>query len=211
MAPASRWHLFRTERGREMLIIGFTGPPGAGKDTAYEIIKQAATPSWKVERFSFADPLRAMADELMDLPEGHDYWGQDRKDQPSVLFNGHTPRDLLIELGMLGRKYNPTIWLSLASRAIAESKADVAVITDVRFVNEAERVLELGGLLVDIVRPGHVYDPGRESESGQAAMHANRTLLNMGDMPAFQRAVETLWWTEICRHLGLKIEMEDYA
>lgn len=194
-----------------MLIIGFTGPPGAGKDTAYEIIHRVATPSWKVERFSFADPLRAMADELMDLPEGHGYWGQDRKDQPSVLFNGHTPRELLIELGMLGRKYNPTIWLSLASRAIAESGVDVAVITDVRFANEAERVLELGGLLVDIVRPGHAYDPARESESGIASKYANRALVNSGDMPDFQWTVEHFWWTEICRHMGLRIEEESAA
>ena len=193
--------------GKEMFILGFTGPPGAGKDTAYEIIKSVAEPTWKVERFSFADPLRAMADQLMDLPDGHQYWSPEFKDTPAALFEGHAPRELLIELGMLGRRYNPTIWLDLAVKAIAESRADVAVITDVRFANEGLKVRELGGTLVNIGRVGYMFDPERVSESGQAAQYATRTLINSGRMPDFQRATEELWWEEICGHIAYEKRM----
>jgi hypothetical protein len=189
-----------------MFIIGFTGPPGSGKDTAYEIIRSAAAPEWKVERFSFADPLRDMADRLMGLEPGHPYWEQELKDKPSARFGGHTPRDLLIELGMLGRKYRPSVWLDLAVEAVEASSADVAVFTDVRFANEGSKIREMGGLLVSLYRPGHAYDSARESESGQAVRFANRSLVNPGDMPGYQLAVEDLWWKEISRHMGLKVE-----
>lgn len=178
-----------------MILIGYTGPPGSGKDTACQIMKAVGEPEWSVERFSFADPLRSMADKLMGLTPGHQCWEPPAKDFPLPEFNGRTPREMLIDLGMLGRRYRPTVWVDLAVEAMTSSTADVGIVTDVRFKNEALKLLEMGGVLIELGREGCEYDPERESESGQAAPYATTRLANSGEMPAFQRDVERLWWT----------------
>lgn len=179
-----------------MILIGFTGPPGAGKDTAYKILEERLPPEWSVRRYSFADPLRAFCDQLMDLPEGHEFWGSSLKDELLPEFNFHSPRELLIDIGMLGRKYRPDIWLEKAMGAILEDagEVDVAVITDVRFRNEARAVLDRGGCVVEVRREGFNYNPDLESESGQAVQFVTHVLQNEGEMPLFQRAVEDFWW-----------------
>jgi hypothetical protein len=179
-----------------MIIIGFTGPPGAGKDTAYSILESYLPPEWSVRRYSFADPLRALCDQLMDLEANHEFWGQDLKDELLPEFNFHSPRELLIDLGMLGRKYRPDIWLDKAIELILgdEDEVDVAVITDVRFRNEARAVRHLGGCIVEICRGGFDYNPDLESESGQAVQFVTHVLQNDGEMHQFQRAVEDFWW-----------------
>lgn len=177
-----------------MIVIGFTGPPGAGKDTAYLILEHLLKDEWSVARYSFADPLREFADQLMDLPEGHDLWGPKHKDQMLEAFNTRTPRELLIDLGMLGRKYRPDIWLDKAIDKILDEQPEVAVITDVRFRNEAAKVRALGGHLVEIQRDGLDYNPDLESESGQAKPFVTHRVANKGPIQSFQHAVEDFWW-----------------
>lgn len=177
-----------------MIVIGFTGPPGAGKDTAYLILEQLLKDRWNVARYSFADPLREFADRLMDLPEGHNLWGPKHKDQMLEAFNTRTPRELLIDLGMLGRKYRPDLWLDRAIDKILDEQPEVAVITDVRFRDEAAKVRALGGHLVEIQRDGLDYNPDLESESGLAKPFVTHRVANKGPIQSFQHAVEDFWW-----------------
>ena len=176
-----------------MILIGLTGPPGSGKDTAYLILESLLKPEWNVKRYSFADPLRAYADDLMGLEPGHEYWGK-HKDQMLPEFNYQTPRELLIDLGMLGRKYQPTMWVDKAFDAINADHPEVAIITDVRFKNEAIQLRERGGHLVAISRAGLSYNPELESESGQAVPWATHMIKNDGPLSRFQHDVEHFWW-----------------
>jgi hypothetical protein len=187
-----------------MIIIGFTGPPGAGKDTAFKILEALVSQEWDIRRYSFADPIREIAERMMSLPSnGHAFWDAKLKDQQLEEFNFNTPREMLIDLGMLGRKYRPGIWLDLAVDQIFDDGPDVAVITDVRFLNEAQRVRSLSGELIDIERPGFEYDAARQSESGEASHLATRRLRNT-TMGAFQHAVEDAWWRIIADRGGVK-------
>jgi hypothetical protein len=177
-----------------MILIGFTGPPGAGKDTAFKILESLLKEKFDIRRYSFADPIRDIAERMMSLPPGeHRFWDAELKDKVLEEFNFHSPREMLIDLGMMGRKYRPDIWLDLAVDKILDDKPDVAVITDVRFLNEARKVRSLNGELIDIARPGYSYDSGRQSESGEAAGLATRKVVNT-TMGAFQHAVEDAWW-----------------
>jgi hypothetical protein len=177
-----------------MKIIGFTGPPGCGKDTAFLAIQASfKTAGLYAERFSFADHLRATANFML----GDDYsrfWGGPFKDEPLAALNGHAPREMLIELGMLGRKYRPAVWLDKVMSDIGCSGADISVITDVRFHNEAVAVTEAGGELVHIDRRGFSYDPSRQSESGEAYGLRTLELVNDGDLQKFSNDAADLAW-----------------
>lgn len=188
-----------------MITIAFTGPPGAGKDTAYKILEALLRPEWNVRRYSFADPIRDIADKMMSLPAGeHRFWDAPLKDEVTDAFNFNTPREMLIDLGMLGRKYRPDVWLSLAVDKMLDEAPDVAVFTDVRFLNEAQKMRSIGAELVEIIRTGFDYDPSRPSESGECARLANRTIKNPGNMGGFQHAVEHMWWRVLSDRGGVK-------
>jgi len=140
------------------MLIGFAGAAGAGKDSAAKVLIRAGA-----ERRAFADPIRRLlyalnpyvdncACRLVDLihDEG---WESAKRSTPEV-------RRMLQELGSEVRKTaQPTYWIDLT---LADLPA-LTVVTDVRFPNEAEAIRALGGIIVQINRPG--FEPLLEHES----------------------------------------------
>jgi len=67
----------------------------------------------------------------------------------------------------IARKADPDIWVKKLMERLETEKPDIAVITDVRFPNEANLIKMYGGFLVDVIRrneDGSQYqDPGRPS------------------------------------------------
>jgi hypothetical protein len=66
----------------------------------------------------------------------------------------------------VARKANPNRWVDALAERVAGDNPEIAIITDVRFPNEAAYVKENGGYTVDVVRrleDGTQYlDPGRD-------------------------------------------------
>jgi hypothetical protein len=140
------------------VLIGFAGAAGAGKDSAAKALMLNGA-----ERRAFADPIRRLlyalnpyvddcACRLVDLV--HDEgWESAKRSTPEV-------RRMLQELGSEVRKTaNPNYWIDLTLTDLPA----FAVITDVRFSNEAEAIRALGGIIVQINRPG--FEPLLEHES----------------------------------------------
>ncbi len=133
-------------------LIGITGHKGSGKDTAVETLE-----GW--DTIKFADCLKLMlkqylvycgmsykeAGKLLEDPE--------LKNKPHPLFHGKTPRYAMQTLGTeWGRTLiNPDIWVYAAMNHVKDYRK--AVITDVRFPNEAKAVKDAGGTLVRINKP----------------------------------------------------------
>lgn len=70
---------------------------------------------------------------------------------------------------------------------------DVAIITDVRFTNEAQRIRNLGGLNYNIVRSGYGSD-GHVSEEGLPEDLIDRVITNDFDIDTYnQTVIETFW------------------
>lgn len=144
-------------------LIGFCGAAGAGKTTAAcTIVGQY--PGW--HRLSFADPLRAMlsalgltADELTL-----------RKEEPSALLGGRTPRYAMQTLGTeWGRgQMDAELWMRAAQHKALELLAHGlnVVFDDVRFDNEARMIHALGGQVVHVRRPGRGPKMAHASERG---------------------------------------------
>lgn len=150
-------------------LLGFYSPaPGSGKST---LAAAMAGHGWQVVKF--AAPLKAMVAALLrEAGEAEDIIARalegDLKSVPMEALAGRTPRHTMQTLGTeWGRGAMASdIWVRLAiMRANRLRAAGVAVIIDdMRFENEAQAVLDAGGKLVRITRPGVASLVGHASE-----------------------------------------------
>lgn len=141
------------------LIVGFTGLKRSGKDTAAGFLSELG-----FKKFSFADPVR-QAVELLDplVPLGggavgrlsdalsYSSW-EELKDTDSLT----EVRKLLQRMGTeVGRNiFGDVIWINLLNAAVEKDKTPLVVITDVRFANEADYIINRGGIVIKIEREG---------------------------------------------------------
>lgn len=125
------------------MLIGIAGPKRSGKTTLAEGLCKV----FSLEHHSFAGPIRAFVASILGytLEEL-----EVRKEEPVVWLDGKTPRQLMQTVGTeWGRAtVHDELWVrSLLARVPAEG----AVISDVRFPNEAEAILAAGGIVSNIV------------------------------------------------------------
>lgn len=151
------------------MILGLTGRAGCGKDTAGQYLVERHG----YRRFAFADVLKTAALHINPI-----IFDGERL-APLVAVHGmdfvkrHHPeaRRFLQELGLAMRGVDPEVWMRPLAE-LANSTDEHIVVTDVRFVNEAEMVRSLGGRVLRIDR----RDAGL---SGEAAAHASETPLSL--------------------------------
>lgn len=178
--------------------IGIIGRARVGKDTAGQ---------WLVDnrgyrRIGFADPLKEAALKLdpivEDLAGLYDFFESTRL---STLVNTHgwelakeigDTRRILQELGASIRAIDEDFWLRAAMKRVQEAnEAGVpAVITDVRYPNEAASLKRAGFHLVYIDRPD-VEQLVHESEGALTSADATYYVRNKnGDLPGFLEDVK---------------------
>ena len=175
------------------MLIGLTGPPGSGKDTAAaHLVKNHG-----FVRMAFADPIRQVALAIdpyvhfFRLSEVLDFLGWDRaKRQPEV-------RRLLQTIGTeAGRDIHGTdVWVNRTFAAIKQLGPDQpVVITDVRFDNEARRLRTFGGRLVRVRRKTDNHDAvlGHRSETESAKLNSDHYLPNDGSITELHRRLDRL-------------------
>lgn len=155
------------------MLIGLCGPAGCGKTTVAERLRDHR--GYKI--VSFADPLYDAVSLITGVPVGK---LKDRATKEAELPGfGRSPRFLLQTLGTdWGRDMvSENIWVQAAMTRIRPDE-DV-VIPDVRFDNEAEAIVDRGGKVFYVVRPGW-----RCLEPAQAA-HASERGVGMGNIAGF--------------------------
>lgn len=152
-------------------IVAFTGPAGCGKSTAASVFPDAT-------RFSFARPLKDIL-ESVGVPRDCLY-DPVLKEQPCEILGGKTPRQVLQMLGtnFFREQIRKDFWIRVAERKLTDLIPQGPVlIDDCRFDNEAQLVRDLGGTVIEIVRPG-VSRGGHASERGIDPRLIDRTLRN---------------------------------
>ncbi len=134
-------------------VIAFAGAAGSGKDTAAEyLVKHCG-----YARYAFAEPLKAALNAMFGWTM--EQWNDREWKEALQVDIGKSPRQMAQTLGTeWGRELvNRDLWLKLAQRKLDQARhAGLAgvVFTDCRFANEAHFVLENGGLVLHISRPG---------------------------------------------------------
>lgn len=153
-------------------IVGLSGYPGVGKDTIAKMLHPRG-----YVRIAFADPIRNLAYDLD--PAVHDQvemfgWEKAYGGRDSYV------RRYLQKLGQKAREHlYAGIWIDVALQHIGVEGN--YVITDVRYINEAEHIRALGGKLVRVERPGHGPVNSHQSELEMDGYQYDAFLLNNGD------------------------------
>lgn len=134
-----------------MRVLGLTGYAGSGKDYTYAHLKE--TYDGMVARVAFADGVRFEIAEALDLR----YTPHER-----ILWNKPYPPEVRALLQWWGTEFrraqDPDYWVKKGIERIHEyeAHADLVVVTDVRFANEAQAIKEIGGMVVEVVAADHL-------------------------------------------------------
>ena len=113
--------------------IAIAGQMASGKSTlANKMQEELMSLDYRVERHSLATKVKEIGSNLFGMVE------KDRK--------------LLQQIGMKMREIRPDVWIDYMNRTIDEDfaadKYDVAIVDDVRFINEAEKLSAQGWRIV---------------------------------------------------------------
>lgn len=165
----------------DQVIVGITGRAGAGKDTASEGLRRLG---FRTMRFS--DALKDGLAAMLGVPRSRiEDWPGKEEVLPGV---GYTPRYLMQTLGTeWGRDtIHPDLWVRITmARAAGIPRV---VIPDVRFDNEAQAIVDRGGLVIRVWRNGTEPGPAHASEAGVSERLVSSTVLN-NDTPRTLRSV----------------------
>lgn len=128
------------------LIIGASGRRRAGKDTLFCLVRDLL-PSLRVHRHAFADAIKHEA--VRSLRHGgwngtfHALEAAKESYRPLLQWWGVWRRD----------EFGDDYWIRRLAESVAGSRADVVVVTDVRFPNEQRWIESRGGVVWRVTRP----------------------------------------------------------
>lgn len=175
------------------MIIGLSGYGRSGKDSVAQILGDV----YDFKRYAFADAVRDMAlaiDPWVEIPYHgfrrlayvvDDLGWEQAKAYSDV-------RSSLQHIGMAGRKeIHEDVWLDIVRERVADDNLPGAVITDVRFGNEADWI-DRDGFLVRVSRPGYGPVNGHHSETEVDDREPVYGLINDGDLDDLTTQVKAM-------------------
>lgn len=155
------------------MLIVLSGKARSGKDTAAVMLEEML--GYNTTSIAYADQLKYIISTCFGL-NMEQLYGDDKEvvleDLPIRTKSGHvtthcwTPRKLLQYLGTdVFRTIKPDCWVQVVKDRVAEGEYDNYIITDGRFPNELEWVLEAGGIHIRIEREDKDFVSGTDHES----------------------------------------------
>jgi hypothetical protein len=170
------------------MIIGLTGYAQSGKDSVANILVE----QHGYTRFAFADKIRELLIETNPLIRDgfrvESVVSAYGWDQAKILFP--EIRHLLQSLGVGARKLlGDDIWIYQVLKDVHPT--DKIVISDVRFINEAECISARGGDMWRIKRPGVGAVNAHVSESDLDGYKVDKILSNGGTLEELELLVHT--------------------
>jgi len=161
-------------------VIGICGYARSGKDTARQHIEK----KYGYDGRAFADALRTIMWKLNPMvdceggvliryQDALDKYGYDEAKNRYPLV-----REMLVAMGVGCRDVlSPTVWLDKIL-PLGYDGSEI-VVSDVRFPEEAQRVKKLGGILIEITRPG-VVAPNEEEARNHPLLAPHVSICNDG-------------------------------
>ncbi len=170
-------------------LIGLVGYAGSGKSLTGKMLECHG-----YTRTRYAQILKEMLGCLGLTPEEYD---GALKEQPCALLGGKTPRHAMLTLGTeWGRQQiDWDLWVRATMKRVDECLHRFpefgVVIDDVRFLNEAAAIKELGGVIWRIERAGVGPGSGHVSETGQGDIPVDLVIENNSTEQVLASSIET--------------------
>lgn len=136
-----------------MLIIGFGHKARQGKNTAALAVLNALPLDKSARMFAYADALRKEVQQA-DFEAGGVRELIERMDCPKLVVPECGKQRTLYQWWGTDyrRAQDPDYWVKRLLETLEREQPDIALITDVRFPNEADAIHAAGGYLVQVVR-----------------------------------------------------------
>ena len=178
------------------LLIGFTGKAESGKNSASvcaeELIKSSG---YSLYSLAFADSVKELAAKVFNVPH-HKFivnkhqicekWGMTYRELLQ-LFGTDFARDMI----------HPDFWVKKFDerfKELSSNGTNIVLVTDVRFNNEAEYIINKGGAIISIERPVpnklNTAAQSHKSEIPIADTYIFKTIQNDGNLTHLCKAVE---------------------
>ena len=175
-------------------VIGLTGRKRAGKDTVGGYLYHEV----HAHLDAFAAPMKAALATIFNVPVTL-FDDPEMKEIPLVQLLGRSPRHVMQTLGTeWGRTYvQHDMWARLLHSRVSEqvrARRSHIVVTDVRYDDEAQMLLDNGGEIWEVNRDkvlGPCVD-GHSSERGVSSHLITHTLDNNGDIDALFAQIAVL-------------------
>lgn len=158
-----------------MLLIGFGHKARQGKNTAAVAVLNATPLDSHARLYAYADALRAEVKRATSDAGGVYELTQSMNCPKWVMPEMGKQRTLLQWWGTdYRRSQDPDYWVKRMEETLERDHPDIAIITDVRFPNEAEAIHRLGGYLVkverttkpDVIVPAHPSEQALDGYTG---------------------------------------------
>lgn len=177
------------------MLVGVAGPARAGKGEAANALVYS---NYGFLEYSFAAPMRQFIINLLGLKSLAEL--DQIKDKPHPLLKGKTPRYALQTLGTeWGRNMvSDSLWVDVClDRAM---KTQNAIISDVRFDNEAKAIVDNGGFIIHVTRPGtQISESSHASEAGIDKKYVSYHVVNDGTVSEYHRKILLIVQREIMK------------
>lgn len=142
-----------------MVIVGIGHKSRQGKDEFANFLctyLRVHTRNRRIVKVGFADILKNVCHQLYGWagakePDHYEKYPNDRLKQLDHFNPPKNIVDLWIEFGNHARQFDEPVWINALLKGTV---ADVLIIKDTRFPNECKAVVDHGGYLVKVTRPG---------------------------------------------------------
>lgn len=121
-------------------------------------------PNKKVVKTAFAAPLYDIAYKIFSWAgmQTKQYYDEHKNEKEIILEKiGKSPRQILIEIGLKFREIYMNTWLDYT----INTEADILIITDLRFPNEASKIKSIGGQTILIIRDVPTIDDPNDPDN----------------------------------------------
>ncbi len=187
-------------------IIAFGHQKNTGKDTAAKFLNtilRITAPHLIIKHVSFAAKLKDICFQLYgwaSLKRGIYYETHyQQKETPLPLLNGLTPRDLWIGVGNKLRELYSDTWIDYALKGV---NADIIIISDLRFENEALALQEVNAQLIKIIRSGTELGTDAAETSLLTWTEWDTEIYNDGPLDDLNMAMEILAGQILNKYFG---------
>lgn len=132
------------------VFLVIAGRKGCGKNTVANYLHNR----YMFEQYAFADEIRYIVHSLygLDFQKMCGLTPEDRewREQPLEILGGKSVRQVLKDIAEVGRQIHLDTWVNVVLKEVEHS--DRVVVTDCRFLNEAQRCKQKGAKLIYLNR-----------------------------------------------------------